>query len=588
MPGWPGGLGNRLQDGRAAVDQGLGDRLQAPLDERDRPYLERNYLLARIAAAPSKLFGGLFVDPVVGALENYGKVLHGDTSIDPVKAGFDLASIAGAGPEAGALMARGKPVASAIVRGVRDARGLGDALQGGEPSLQGMQDYASTLPVRGPVEPVPGRISTRLSSEEKKNPTHTLSIGAEDVLNSHTQKAGYDNMDIVRDYAGMRHMQDAPKQMDAAVAGEYMRHNTDNLLWLYSKLPEWKDRAKNWYVGAHRLAEEWAAKHGIPTESVAGALAALSPKADWFRNASYAERVLDMVAGKNAGRPWSSDMGGVFKGTPTLHGYADVFKAIKGKRLDQLTDDTERGLWMTLFDRAHNGKNYRLANPEGDLGDFATNKGADLSEVGAASIANIAKADKAIRSGGNLNILSPLMGEAHKVRNFFNNISVPWDKVFRDATIDTHQVAAGHLLPLGQNSAEVGHILGTNVPPGARTPVNSVVTGVKGTYGLGLDALRHGADIIGMLPRELQSSAWEGIKALFSPEAKRDKLFVPKIYKIWDEVDAGRITPHDARELIFGEATRGGSGALRLPRWAGRDFKTYDPRRTSTYETNLP
>lgn len=28
MPGWPGGLGNRLQDGRAAVDQGLGDRLQ--------------------------------------------------------------------------------------------------------------------------------------------------------------------------------------------------------------------------------------------------------------------------------------------------------------------------------------------------------------------------------------------------------------------------------------------------------------------------------------------------------------------------------------------------------------------------------
>jgi len=77
MPGWPGGLGNRLQDGRAAVDQGLGDRLQEPLDERGRPYLERNYLLARIAAAPSKLFGGLVVDPIVDAMTMAGDVQSG-------------------------------------------------------------------------------------------------------------------------------------------------------------------------------------------------------------------------------------------------------------------------------------------------------------------------------------------------------------------------------------------------------------------------------------------------------------------------------------------------------------------------------
>ena len=41
MPGWPGGLGNRLQDGRAAVDQGLGERLQMllrPFDaSQDKP-----------------------------------------------------------------------------------------------------------------------------------------------------------------------------------------------------------------------------------------------------------------------------------------------------------------------------------------------------------------------------------------------------------------------------------------------------------------------------------------------------------------------------------------------------------------------
>ena len=578
---------------------------------RDQELSAEPSLWDDFASIPSRAWGGaqkmvelaplavnaLYEDPL-GSIDRAGRagqaatdaLVRGavkpfvDPDPDPVKQAFDLASMLGGPAGKLTLTARGKPVVSTVLRELPGS----------------MTDYASQLETRGPVEAVPGRISTKLSTEERKNPTHTLSIGAMDVVNSHTQKAGYSNMDLVRAYPGMRHMRDAPPELDANVAGEFMNLGAENLHWLYGKLPDWKHRAKNWYVGAHRMAEEWAKKHGIPTESVAGALAALSPKADWFRNASYAERVLDMSIGKNAKRPWSTEMADVYEGTPTLHGYSalvegkkgdkttrNVYAAIKGKKLNQLTDDTERALWMTLFDRAHNSKNYRLATPEGDLGPLSTNKGGELSEVGAASIDNIAKADKAIRSGGNLNILSPLMGGAHKVRNFFNNISVPWDRVFRDATIDTHQVAAMHLLPLGQNSDMVAHVLGTNAPPGMRNPVNSVETGVKGSYGLGLDALRIPADDVGLLPREMQSSAWEGVKALFSPEAKRDRQFVPKIYSIWDEVDAGRLSREDARELIFGEATRDSGGQLRLPRWAVDDFQTYDPRRFTTYETNL-
>jgi hypothetical protein len=74
MPGWPGGLGNRLQGGRAVVDQGLGDRLQAEPGLIDQ---WKASLANRILSAPSKLFGGLVVDPAMDLATLAGDVIHG-------------------------------------------------------------------------------------------------------------------------------------------------------------------------------------------------------------------------------------------------------------------------------------------------------------------------------------------------------------------------------------------------------------------------------------------------------------------------------------------------------------------------------
>jgi len=73
----------------------------------------------------------------------------------------------------------------------------------------------------------------------------------------------------------------------------------ENLNWVMDKLPpQFQDRAKLWYVGANRFSEELAIKYGVPRSSMSGAIAALSPQMDWFKNASLAERVADAVISK--------------------------------------------------------------------------------------------------------------------------------------------------------------------------------------------------------------------------------------------------------------------------------------------------
>jgi hypothetical protein len=99
MPGWPGGLGNRLQDGRAAVDQGLGDRLQDVWN-----YLKSNSSIARMADPRTSPMGPaaiarMFADPAgeTGRQVETGEQLakpftqFNDPNVDPVKQAADLA-----------------------------------------------------------------------------------------------------------------------------------------------------------------------------------------------------------------------------------------------------------------------------------------------------------------------------------------------------------------------------------------------------------------------------------------------------------------------------------------------------------------
>lgn len=66
------------------------------------------------------------------------------------------------------------------------------------------------------------------------------------------------------------------------------------------------------------------------------------------------------------------------------------------------------------------------------------------------------------------------IGRAHKVRNFYNNLASP-DSPNNYTTIDTHAVAASHLMPFSGKSDEVVFNF-----KGAK----SAVTGLSGSYPL--------------------------------------------------------------------------------------------------------
>ena len=57
---------------------------------------------------------------------------------------------------------------------------------------------------------------------------------------------------------------------------------------------------------------------------------------------------------------------------------------------------------------------------------------------------------------GSLESVSLSLGDAHKVRNFYNNIVAP-DSQLGEVTIDTHAVAAAVFKPLSAKGYEVSH-----------------------------------------------------------------------------------------------------------------------------------
>ena len=315
----------------------------------------------------------------------------------------------------------------------------------------------------------------------------------------------------------------------------------ENLNWVMDKLPkDFQNRAKLWYVGANRFSEELSIKYGVPRSSMSGVVAALSPQMDWFKNASLAERVADAVI-NNRNFPWSSEMTSVAKKYPafTDKNNAKVWESIKGKSYSDLETTKQKAMWIRAYDESHNPKTYRALTPEGDLGDIVLNADGNPAKIGWGQFGEIEKAVKAIESNGDFKIISDAMGSQHKVRNFFNNIEVPFSDM-GDVTIDTHAIAAGLMRPL--SGADQLTTQGLGMTGGA-----SKATGTKGMYGLTADDYRSVAAERGLLPRETQSIVWEGIRGLFNNKSLDNKI---KINAIWTAVDRGDLTQKQALDLI--------------------------------------
>ena len=334
---------------------------------------------------------------------------------------------------------------------------------------------------------------------------------------------------------------------------------TDNLLWLYNQVPkETREVTRNWYVGANKMANELATKHNVSVDTASAVIAALSPQKDWYQNLSLAERVLD-IYGKSSGKKMSKEAAAKAKELYIKPNHLADLKIASTKPFEELTPN-QKAIYIRSTDQAHNDRSYDITNPLGQrTGKALTGKG-ELATASWGSNVEIGKAIKAIDDPSIENI-SRQMGEAHKVRNFYNNIADPFhaefDPMMGDVTIDTHAVAADQMKPLTGNSAQVAQNFGSG-----GGSASTSLSGAGGTYGLHADATRRAAQAMGIMPREMQSITWEAARSMF-PKSFKTADNIQQIEAVWDLFKQKKMSLEDARGLISEKA-----GGLAAPDWA--------------------
>jgi hypothetical protein len=590
------GMGEAL----SGIGAGISDIYSTPQADLSA-YMRAPEVSARRAITPSML-GAALSPEAQGAsspsLEGVGEVMH-SMGEDPValiggmlpgignalaaadvaklKDKIDVLRTAGADEEANKLQ-RFLPLAAAgVVMPAGGGLASRAALKGAEKAaLRGAEEAA--LRGAGPELRASTRFPTGKSATE--NPLlEQLTIGPKEMRETPTFEH---NMGLLSDYPGFAHLKG--RSPEEQLSG-YMDQARDNLNFLYENAPSvMRERSPSWYNGANNFSDALSERYGIPRQSSSAAIAALSPQMDWFKNASLAERVGDVIFGPTASTRMTPEMESFQRNSTALTSPVNqaVFDSIAGKRFSDLTDPLDQALWIRLYDEVHNARNYRSITPEGKLGHFITNDDGSVAKVGWGSLNEIEKAVRAYTSGGDMNVISPMLGTKHKVRSFYNNIELPDDLRFGDVTADTHAVAASQLRPLSGNTPAVAHNLASGLakkkqPPNYVAEKSSAVTGVQGTYGANAEATRMAAADQGLLPRQMQSATWEPVRELFPREWKTPKN-VEAVDNIWREKDAGNLTAEQARNAIFELA-----GGFREPTWAQRGPAPVDPRRGSTY-----
>jgi hypothetical protein len=357
-----------------------------------------------------------------------------------------------------------------------------------------------------------------------------------------------------------------------------------NLLALHDAFPEeFRARATHWYDGANRIAKEMGSQFQASVEQASGVIAVFSPQKDWFMNVAQAEQFMKLWTNSQDVVLEESLVRAEIEGIIEAATVADKQKRKKvdgetkeqtaerreyNKALDKLEKEKRRkiveqvigktirqldatptlqGWGIRVLAQVTFGRNYRNLSPEGDRLGMATNDDGALSKNGWGSTNEIEKAVRIMKDGSLKNI-SDNLGNEHKARNFYNNIVAP-NTPYGDATIDTHAVAAAHLMPYGAKATEVGHNFGSGMN-------GSEVLGISGVYHLYLDAYREAAADRGILPRQMQSITWEAIRLVY-PAATNNAATLAKSQKTWKD-----LTDDSARNILVG-------GRIPSPVWAG-------------------
>lgn len=418
------------------------------------------------------------------------------------------------------------------------------------------------------------RVSTRLPTgiNALEDP-HTESLISDTDAFLRNPSAAKNLEMMTQNYSGLRGLL---SEDPAQTADNIIDHFKGNIISLYDLAEEAGITAESakWYDGANRISNELAGRFGITPEKSSGVLAVMSPQKDWYQNVALGERIIKHWSELSPSSQWTPEMDAhvftkaVDKAGQTAWTRNQLFDEVRGRPWGEMDTPEKQAMWIRAYDEAHFGSNFREVSPEGDVLGYMTKKDGDPAMLVHQSFADIAKAMRILEGDGSLRSISDELGKEHKVRNFFNNILTP-DSPF-DATMDTHQIAGGNLMPWGSGVAQVQHGLSGQSAPRQGMPwskAGAPDSGIGGAYGLYFDATKRAADEIGgWLPRQMQSITWEQLRALMPSTIRGNHPFVNTARSIWDLKDQGQITADQARKMII-EAARDAGGKSQ-PSWA--------------------
>jgi 2'-5' RNA ligase len=385
---------------------------------------------------------------------------------------------------------------------------------------------------------------------------------------------------LFRNYPLLSKAELATLKTDDEVLRASIDRMKDNLRYLWNEMPgAQRERAKLWYVGANRIAGRIAEKASITAEQASGVLARLSPQQDWFRNVAQAERLVDVYTDAQQRNPYFSEkLWRHYEVTDMASAHQQITQysipkarqaayladrkadqeryreLYKGKRWSSL-DAIGRAVMVRMIDETKNKRDYHIISPEGDRAGLVTRKDGTPGRLAWGNYGDIAGAISIMDDGSPENI-DLALGNKHKVRSFFNNISDPDNA---DAvTIDTHAIAAAHMEPMAGGSFEVQQSMSGPAAKGA---------GLYGSNAVYAQAYFELANELGVLPREVQSVTWEQARMLFKPEQKRSPL--PTLTRdLWAQFRAGKLS----REEVYAQ-THKAAGGFASPAWAATPAK---------------
>jgi GNAT superfamily N-acetyltransferase len=474
---------------------------------------------------------------------------------------------------AAAEMRGDKTVKAYVPVGYPETEKMIAASQGKESAATPEEDFAFGRNVEGTPDQQKGLVSTRVPSGVKatENPIEKdLVIGREAIY----QVPGMAEKmaKLVREYPGVK-IPENIKDPDK-VLNRFVDHAKENLKALYNSVPpERREANMKWYDSANKLASNLAEKYGHSTKQAAGVIAAMSPQKDWDMNVGLAERVNDIFHTQKDTQT-SPEM--LVKGQEIINktnwknpleakanrNLAGVLSTIEGKTFGELTDPIEKAAWIRLYDEAHNSRQYHSIDPAtGESRGIVVDGAGKPRSIAWGSLKEISKAISILEDGSRENI-SDKLGDAHKVRNFYNNLLDP-NNTADHVTIDTHAVGAALMRPMSGKSPEVLHNFGAGGAP------SSTINGVNGLYPLYADAYRLAAKDLGIQPRQLQSVVWGEIRNMFPAEMKRIPRHVDAVNDIWQQYGEGKISLDKAHEKVQTYAKQA-AGEMASNRAAGK------------------